>query len=310
MSQSWQLRFRAILTGLVLADLVGAEPSLIGLPALEQPSREPCHQLWRQLLIQTAQAAGQGRLPSWQNEIPNGLAALQTAEVETPLLLSLSALPLMLFQIDVGQGKAALAAWSEQQGLQPQTQALMQAVFRLLQRGLRAGSLDSRPRFPQNFSGRTGEKPDERTVDPDLGWLAASADGQFFDGEGGEPSSAWGSLANSLAITQQAQGQYELALRLALRLPKPAGEVPLVGLWAAVAGGLSAIPLRWRLEMLYGSRAQAALQQRWAIAQEESLWQLTDTLFNRWIGVCPSLISEASSVYPVGQVSSRLNRAN
>lgn len=310
MSQSWQLQFRAVITGLVLADRVGAEPRLFGLPTAFRPAPKSGN-LWRQLFVQTAQTVSRGQWPDWHDQSLEG--ALRALEAEAPLLLSLSALPLMLLNLDgPGQGRAALADWSQRQGLQPQTQVLMLAVFQVLQGGLGGGALAG----SQEASPRKIDSPE--TANPNLAWLMVPAQSQPLELVRGEPSAAWHSLARTLTMTRQAQGQYELALRLALSLVREqshaAWEVPFVGLWAAVAGGLPGIPLGWRLRGLYDSQHQTSCQvdwcQGWSTAQETALWDLADALFNRWVGVCPSLISSASSVYPVGQVSSRLNRAN
>lgn len=316
MGQSWQLQFRAIFTGIVLADRVAAQPSLAGLPTAAPTANTLSSLSWQRLLIQTARAICQGHLPDWPSQVPGGLPRLQAAEAELPLLLSLSALPLMLLNLDGPvQGRTALAVWAEQQGLQPQTQALMQAVFRLLQRGMRVSAVGGNGAV---------NSPD---ADSALAWLTLPAEqrpadvppggllDRLLDPSGAGQRSAWEDLAHSLAIAGQAQGQYELAVRLALQLarqqPERFREVPLVGLWAVVAGGLAAVPLGWRLRGLYGApSAPPETMPDWEGMQERDLWQLADGLFSRWMGVSPSLISTAASVYPVDQVGSRLNRAN
>jgi hypothetical protein len=284
-NMSWQSRFRALLTGLVLADLM----EVWGLPSqtfegegLGQVA-EPL-QGWKPLMVQVAKAVCQESPPDW-----TGLRSEMEGLAEYPLLVSLSALPLLLKNLDAPRERGAvggtdrplgaIATWANQQGLPPQTQTVLLQVFGLLQRGLAA--------IPTRSASRPSLGPSGAA---DLAWLK-TADHSL--------------LLPALSRVVQAQGQYELALRQTLQAAnRPVGLVPWVGALAALQGGLVSLPLAWRLQVLGSPEGQRLLLQHWTIERESCLGQLADQLFYGWIGVSPMLRSTGSSTYPVLQMSS------
>ncbi|MBD2260148.1 hypothetical protein [Pseudanabaena sp. FACHB-2040] len=278
MNLSWQLRFRAILTGLVLADMIGvlgpASSAQVG-QNTDWAVASPLP-IWKPLLIQMGEAISREVSPDWAALTPQ----IQSV-AEHPVLLSLSALPLLLLNLEgPGRGQSAIAAWAGDQGLQPQTQATLLRVFQLLQQGMGAGKA----------AAGHSEEPLRRA---DLAWLTAAASDAL--------------LAQAIDPVIQARGQYDLALRQALAQTNSQPWVlPLVGVLTAIHGGLTSLPLAWRLQVLNSPRGQVYLLRHWSVDHEERLWQLADGLFYRWIGVSPRLPSEGRSGYPVLQMRSQM----
>ncbi|MBD0336065.1 MAG: hypothetical protein ICV62_11300 [Cyanobacteria bacterium Co-bin13] len=284
MNLSWQLRFRAILTGLVLADMIGVLSQSGGAPVeqpLEQVAASPLPG-WKPLLIQIGAAINREVSPDWASLSPQ----IQLV-AEHPIFLSLSALPLLLLNLEgPGRGESAIAAWGEQQGLPPQTQAMLLQFFRLLQRGM---GIDQ----PEITAGTAAKDSEAQMRLVDLTWLTAAASAPL--------------LAQAIDPVIQAQGQYDLALRQALAQPdSQPWLLPLVGVLAAVQGGVASLPLVWRLQILSSPQRQAHLLRHWSIDHERMIWQLADGLFYRWIGVSPMLPSSGCSVYPVLQIKPRI----
>lgn len=290
MALSWQERFRAIFTGLVLADLRGAVSTAKAVreDAVDSACLQTGQTLeisqsaltWRQVLIQVAQFYGQESLP----DSDQWSAQLRTIEAENPLGVCFAALPLMLLNLDgPGPGATALTRWAERQGLQVETQNQLKTFFHLLRQGMET----MRPASASVLPPKT------------LDWLISDPLNDPL-------------LTLAAKITLQAQGQYALALQLAdfasAQLP---GLLPLVGLLSTLQEGLPGIPLRWRLQYLNSAATQPARMQRWTIANEAALWQLADNLFYRWVGVSSSLEpSPAGLTYPVVQVGTALHWAS
>lgn len=198
--------------------------------------------------------------------------AIQAAEAAQPLGLCLALLPLIWLHLEGPGGASAIASWAEQQQLQATTQTLLLQLFDLVQQGLRQA--------------------------PDPFWRRLPAEL--------EPP-----LADAVRLSAQAQGQYALAVRLGAEAVSDAVDsavplLPLVGLLTAIHGGLTSLPLGWRLQQL-GPQAQPWLQARWGVTDETELWQIADRLFYRWVGVSPRLVSDQPSLYAVTQLSSYAN---
>ncbi|HEY9760910.1 MAG TPA: hypothetical protein V6D07_00205 [Trichocoleus sp.] len=288
MTLSWQERFRAIFTGLVVADLrsdVGAMEApredaldLSCTPALESTRAQTL--TWRQVLIQLAQVYGQERLPS----LGHCSEQIRMLEADNPLGVCFAALPLMLLNLDgPGSGAIALVRWAEQQGLRVETQNLLEAVFHLLRRGV------------ESVQPLSASMPPPKTLD----WLTSASLSDPL-------------LTLATEITVQARGQYALALRLADLAPAKPRELPLlVGVLSTLQEGLSGIPLSWRLQYLNSAANQSARIYNWAIANEAALWQLADGLFYRWAGVSSSIKPDQLGLtYPVAQLGANLHWAS
>lgn len=275
MNLSWQSSFRALFSGLVLADL---ENSLAA-PGGKLVGRGGSPYTWRTLLIETAQKLGQGLSPDGA-----GLTLrMQQLEAEDPVALALGLLPLLLTWDDLGQEGRALAAWSGYQTLQPEAQTVLAQLQHLLRRGWRRGPSISMP--------FRGASPDQAAYSRRFDWLTVGPDCHPI-------------LAEASRRVQQAQGQYALALgrRSSCQSSMALSLLPLVGLLAALAEGLAGIPLAWRLHLLNSPNRREVLQHHWGIGGEETLWQLADALFYRWVGVYPTQRNDSRSIYPVSQV--------
>ncbi|HEY9879652.1 MAG TPA: hypothetical protein V6D29_14435 [Leptolyngbyaceae cyanobacterium] len=290
MTLSWQERFRAAFTGLVVADLraairatapFGEGASPLSCSQADHTQTEetfagnPALLTWRQVLVQMAQSGHQAPLDRPSQE------AIRVIEVRSPIEVCLLALPLMLLNLE-RPGATALIEWAEQQGLQLETQNLLKAFFQLLCKGMET----VQPAYASVSLPKT------------LDWLAAES----FD----DPL-----LALAVKITLQARGQYGLALQLADLASMNSQELlPLVGLLSTLQEGLSGVPLSWRLGYLNGAVTYPTRMRYWAIANEAALWQLADGLFYRWVGLSSSVHQQPELTYPVVQIGTAVHWAS
>lgn len=315
MSRSPREHFRAILSSLVLIDMImpRLEPPLgraqggQGIPQTDTaPTFNPLSQAadWPKLFMAIATACIEGT-PEGTPPNPQGWQApVHRLATDCPVVLGLSLVPWMLLHFDQPQrGKAALHTWSADYGLQPEIGRILVMIFQLLSQGLLATTA-------------TAWEELIRTA--------------LMKAE--EPGTDLGAIAFALQHLLSVQGQYGLILSAAMHRaaisqvewadsvtqPKSTqpksianlqGAILLTGLLAAVQGGLGSIPLGWRYRALNHLDPQACLDQaplcqRWQVANEKALWDIADRLLYRWMGGCLSDPPASLQTLPVFQVTS------
>jgi hypothetical protein len=248
-----QSGFRALVNGIVVADLWSSDPALqVGQPRLHSPrpsSLAPSSLTWQALYVAVAEACAAGQ-PIQAANWASAFQAVATTSLDGVLL---GATPVLLLNTNrYGHRQRVIQQWGQDLGLgTPAVLALEDLFQRLCQ--------------ATNATGR----------------LALAPTGLSRAGTTLSSSAAMGSLDSIQGLVQATQGQFLLALELALGQGWSGPTLGLVGFLSILTSGVAGLPAH----LCHRYLASPALEKRWPAWDSGRLDQLADALFHRWAGV-------------------------
>lgn len=296
MTNSLQLTYRAIFTGLVLADCWSTP-----VPSPHSQIVETGFPDWPNVWLNLAQTHGLSRIDPTAGQI--NWPAL---EAQTPTGALLATVPWLLLQVDrYAHSRALVQDWSHQQGFSLATRAAIDVLFSWLCRGLFPSSYPPPCLQPVSWL----ELSRLATIDQDQGEIVAEgtpmSDMALYPTIAPNPVTpsaqclprVLGDLELAAKTVLASSGQYGLALLTSRSLGMTSPVTALIGLLASVDSGLSGLPLAWRSLYLSERLAISYYPNRWRIRDESHLWALADGVFYRWAGVMPSVQADSDLVF-------------